>query len=275
MPTTYSAMVPTARGRTGICIQASCGRPAANIKHRPVTKRPNAIHLGSIANLWPPRQALLSLRPAPASGNRVVSQCKMRGQTSSGKIEVCPGSDGRLRSRARSRLRMVRHCGRLTTLASTCSTTCRRTPRRGIPGKRPPSCFWLLLKAWMTSALRPGKSSLRYSCRPKLVPLRIEGREQRQKAPLCGGAECHDVWRGSSASPAFQRADVSPVPTVDSPPWARPNIYVSSGTFRVGRREARSLSERWPAVPLLGKYLVRFKAIDARKGVACGLPLCS
>jgi hypothetical protein len=34
------------------------------------------------------------------------------------------------------------------------------------------SCFSLRLMAWMTSALRPGKPSLRYSCRPKLVPQR-------------------------------------------------------------------------------------------------------
>ena len=78
IPTTYIAVVPTARrrmlGRLGICIQARWGRPAANIKHRPVTKRPNAIHLGSIAKphrVWPPRQALLSLRRAPAGGNEV------------------------------------------------------------------------------------------------------------------------------------------------------------------------------------------------------------
>ena len=52
---TYSAAVPTARrkglGRFGVCIQARLGRPAANIKNRPVTKRPNAIHVGSMANL--------------------------------------------------------------------------------------------------------------------------------------------------------------------------------------------------------------------------------
>ena len=63
MPMTYSAVLPTARwrklGRVGICIQASTaaaiflswGSPAAIIKHRPVMKRPNAIHLGSMANL--------------------------------------------------------------------------------------------------------------------------------------------------------------------------------------------------------------------------------
>jgi hypothetical protein len=60
MPTTDS---PSARGRklgrSGICIQASTaaaiclswGNPAAIIKHKPVTKRPNAINLGSMANL--------------------------------------------------------------------------------------------------------------------------------------------------------------------------------------------------------------------------------
>ena len=54
MPTTYSA-VPTARrrtlGRFGVCIQARWESPAANIRPRPVTKRPNAIHLGNMANL--------------------------------------------------------------------------------------------------------------------------------------------------------------------------------------------------------------------------------
>ena len=39
----------------------------------------------------------------------------MRGQTSSSKIGLCPGSDGPLRSPARSGLRMVLHCVRLTT----------------------------------------------------------------------------------------------------------------------------------------------------------------
>ena len=37
--------------RLAVCVQASVGRPAANIKHRPVTKRPKAIHLGSKAHL--------------------------------------------------------------------------------------------------------------------------------------------------------------------------------------------------------------------------------
>jgi hypothetical protein len=51
-----------------------CGSPAAIIKHRPATKRPNAINLGSKANLivGPPA---LSLRPAPAGGNEVGVRC--------------------------------------------------------------------------------------------------------------------------------------------------------------------------------------------------------
>ena len=36
---------------TAAAICLSWGSPAAIIKHRPVTKRPNAIHLGSMANL--------------------------------------------------------------------------------------------------------------------------------------------------------------------------------------------------------------------------------
>ena len=44
----------------------------------------------------------------------------------------------------------------------------------------------------------------------------------------------------------------------------RPNNAPTAGTFRVGRREARSLSERWPADPLLARHRLRFKAIDAR-----------
>ena len=62
MPTMYSDIVPTTRRcKVGACIgiQASTaaaiclswGSPPAIIKHRPVTKRPNAINLGSMANL--------------------------------------------------------------------------------------------------------------------------------------------------------------------------------------------------------------------------------
>ena len=43
----------------------------------------------------------------------------------------------------------------------------------------------------------------------------------------------------------------------------RSNFGTSNGPFRIGQRAARSLSERWPADPLL-EYGMRFKAIDAR-----------
>ena len=82
---TYSAVVPTARlrklGRAGTCIQASTaaaiflswGIPAAIIKQRPVMKRPNAIHLGSMANLIvsPHDLPSLTLRRAPTGGKDV------------------------------------------------------------------------------------------------------------------------------------------------------------------------------------------------------------
>jgi hypothetical protein len=37
------------------------------------------------------------------------------------------------------------------------------------------------------------------------------------------------------------------------------------GTFRIGKRAARSIPERWPADPAGGHEVFRFKAIDARK----------
>ena len=51
------------------------------------------------------------------------------------------------------------------------------------------------------------------------------------------------------------------------------NNAPTAGTFRVGRREARSLSERWPADPLLSRHRLRFKAIDARWRGSRALPL--
>jgi hypothetical protein len=81
---------------------------------------------------------------------------------------------------------MVRHCVRLTTPARTCSNTYQRRPRRGILGRRPPSCFSLRLMAWMTSALRRGKSSLRYSCRPGWCRKGLKaGKTNRDKKPRC------------------------------------------------------------------------------------------
>jgi hypothetical protein len=53
------------------------------------------------------------------------------------------------------------------------------------------------------------------------------------------------------------------------------NNAPTAGTFRVGRREARSLSERWPADPLLARHRLRFKAIDARLRGSRALPLNS
>jgi hypothetical protein len=52
--------------------------------------------------------------------------------------------------------------------------------------------------------------------------------------------------------------------SVTIPHRHRPNNAPTAGTFRVGRREARSLSERWPADPLLAPHRLQFKAIDAR-----------
>ena len=47
----------------------------------------------------------------------------------------------------------------------------------------------------------------------------------------------------------------------------------AAGHLSVGRRAAQSLPERWPAVPLLGLRVSRFKAIDARyEGEATGCP---
>jgi hypothetical protein len=44
-----------------------------------------------------------------------------------------------------------------------------------------------------------------------------------------------------------------------------PNAHPAVGTFPVGQRAARSLPERWPAVPAAGIRFCRFKAIDARE----------
>ena len=52
--------------------------------------------------------------------------------------------------------------------------------------------------------------------------------------------------------------------SVTIPHRHRPNNAPTAGAFRVRRREARSLSERWPADPLLARHRLRFKAIDAR-----------
>ena len=73
---------------TGTCFQASAatkpaaiclswGSPAAIIKHRPVTKRPNAIHLGNMANLIvaPTTCRHCILRRGLAGGNEVVWRC--------------------------------------------------------------------------------------------------------------------------------------------------------------------------------------------------------
>jgi hypothetical protein len=49
-------------------------------------------------------------------------------------------------------------------------------------------------------------------------------------------------------------------------------LNVPQRGFQVGRRAARSISERWPAVPLWFS-LSRFKAIDARWGQPAGCPL--
>jgi hypothetical protein len=118
------------------------------------------------------------------------------------RLGLCHGSDGPLRSPAQSRLRMVRHCVRLTTPARTCSTTYQRTRRRGILGRRPPSCFSLRLMAWITSALRRGKSSLRYSLQARWCRKGLKaGKTNRdKKAPLCGGAECHAIQMSISAA---------------------------------------------------------------------------
>jgi hypothetical protein len=135
--------------------------------------------------------AMRSSRNAKCAGNRL--------RVRSG---LCPGLDGPLASPARFRLRVVRHCIRLMTPARTCSTTYQKRGRRGILGRRPPSCFSLRLTAWMTSALRRGKSSLRYSCRPSWCRKGLKaGKTNRDKKPRCAaGRECH--WRESSTSPA-------------------------------------------------------------------------
>ena len=109
---------------------------------------------------------------------RLSRSAKCAGKRLRVRLGLCPGSDGPLRSPARSRLRMVRHCVRLTTPAGTCSTTYQRTPRRGIPGRRPPSCFSLRLMAWMTRR-RDGQVELAIFLQAKLVPQRTEGREDQ------------------------------------------------------------------------------------------------
>ena len=110
------------------------------------------------------------LRLAPGGGNEFVSQCKMRGQTSSGQLGLCPGSDGRSAHPLDFRLRMVRHgCVRNSNdaRACTCSTTCRKRTKRGSPGRRPPSCSSLRLRLGPTSALPTGQVELRYPCSRK------------------------------------------------------------------------------------------------------------
>ena len=53
-------------------------------------------------------------------------------------------------------------------------------------------------------------------------------------------------------------------PAVDNS-YHRPVYYSrQQAAFRVGQRAARSIPERWPAEPLAGIHLLRFKAIDAR-----------
>ena len=47
------------------------------------------------------------------------------------------------------------------------------------------------------------------------------------------------------------------------PTTGRSTVHTTAA-FRVGQRAARSIPERWPAEPLAGIHLLRFKAIDAR-----------
>jgi hypothetical protein len=54
-------------------------------------------------------------------------------------------------------------------------------------------------------------------------------------------------------------------PAVDNS-YHRPVYYSrQQAAFRVGQRAARSIPERWPAEPLAGIHLLRFKAIDSRQ----------
>ena len=183
---------------------------------------------------------------------RLSRNAKCAGKRLRVRLGLCPGSDGPLRSPARSRLRMVRHCVRLTTPARTCSTTYQRRPRRGILGRRPPSCFSLRLMAWMTSALRRGKSSLRYSCRPSWCRKGLKaGKTNRDKKPRCA-AGLSAMTSGEGRPPrrhfnARMSVRFQPLTTLTT---GRSNIHAAAA-FRIGQRAARSLPERWPAVPLL------------------------
>ena len=171
---------------------------------------------------------------------------------------LCHGSDGPLRSPARSRLRMVRHCVRLTTPARTCSTTYQRTLRRGILGRRPPSCFSPRPMAWTTSAPRPGRSSLRYSSRPKLVPQRTEGRKtNRDKTPRCAaGLSTMTSGEGRLPRRHFNARMSVRFQPLTTPTTGRSNVHQQrpfrSGSTRLGRSQKDGLPFRWCGLQIGG-----------------------
>ena len=159
----------------------------------------------------------------------------MRGQTSSSKIGLMPQLGW---SAPLTRSIQVKDGPTLRTLndaRDTCSTTYQKRLRRGRLGRRPPSCFSLRLMAWMRSALRPGKSSLRYSCSRE----RLKGRR----------------W-------------------IDNLTTGRSTVCASGGPFGIGQRAARSIPERWPAAPLLVSTLYGGPRSSTRaRGAPTGAPL--
>jgi hypothetical protein len=83
-------------------------------------------------------------------------------------------------------------------------------------------------------------------------------------ARLLGAASCEEATAPRSAPAAMRLECGAARAALTSLTTGRSTTPASKRAFRIGQRAARSLSERWPAEPLAGIHLLRFKAIDAR-----------
>ena len=116
----------------------------------------------------------------------------MRGQTSSSKIGLMPRLGW---SAPLTRSIQVKDGPALRTLNDARAYMLDHLPEADQPRQSWQKAAELLLPplmAWTTSALRPGRSSLRYSCRPNWCRQETKGRETiRDKKPRCAaGLEC-------------------------------------------------------------------------------------